>query len=102
MYEPGAKPLYEEVDLNLYGNVAPAVSAPTIAFQNSGSEISASFTISQNIFNGELQDIVINWGDGTTSSYNGLAPGSCRWADQLSVCCQGLDLGCQPFRRCMK
>ena len=46
------------VDLNLYGNVAPSVSAPTVTFQNSGSEISASFTISQSVFNGELQDIV--------------------------------------------
>ena len=72
-YTSAASPSWT-VNLNLYGNVAPAVSAPTITFQNSGSEISTTFTISQSVFNGELQDIVINWGDGTTTSYNNLAP----------------------------
>ena len=74
-YTTSASPSWT-VNLNLYGNVAPTVSTPTITYKNSNSEISATFTISQSIFNGELQDIVINWGDGTTTSISNLATGT--------------------------
>ena len=70
-YTTSASPSWK-VDLNIYGNIAPKVTAPTIAFKNSGSEIAATFTVSQNVFSGELQDVTINWGDGLTSTYNNL------------------------------
>ena len=74
-YTSSASPSWT-VSLNLYGNVAPSVTAPTLAFQDSGSEVSATFTISQPDFSGELQDAVINWGGGATSSYDNLVPGT--------------------------
>ena len=77
------------VSLKAYGNTPPSVTAPTLSSQNSGSEMSATFTISQPVFSGELQDATITWGDGTTSTYDNLAPGTYTYYHSYSGTYQG-------------
>jgi hypothetical protein len=71
------------VSLNLYGNVLP--STPTFSYGfSSGSTVFVTYTTSQSDFSGELQDITIQWGDGTTTSINNQATGTYTYTHSYS------------------
>jgi len=55
-------------------NYNPTVSTPSTSFI-SGSTIQTQFTTSE-VISGELENLVINWGDGSTTSLNAQTPGT--------------------------
>ena len=72
-YTSSTSPTWD-VDLYLYGNVAPKYVSGNVAFTGSSDTAQLDFNATQPDFGGESLTLLVSWGDGSTSTLTGNAP----------------------------
>ena len=57
------------ISLNLYGNVAPTWTTSNVKWTGVSDNVELWFNATQNIFNNETLQLIVNWGNGNTSTF---------------------------------